>query len=69
MQSSLFNDPGVLQVSDLTRQLKEVIETASDNVWVEGELSDFRRYRSGHCYFTLKDEAAQIRGVMWRDFS
>lgn len=58
----------VHSVSDLVGSLKEVIETHFDDVWVEGELSNFRRYRSGHCYFTLKDEEAQVRCVMWKGF-
>ena len=56
-------------VSDLVGSLKEVVETHFDDVWVEGELSNFRRYRSGHCYFTLKDENAQVRCVMWKGFA
>ncbi len=56
-------------VSDLVGSLKEVVETHFDDVWVEGELSNFRRYRSGHCYFTLKDEDAQVRCVMWKGFA
>lgn len=39
------------------------------DVWVEGEISNFKRHRSGHCYFTLKDEDAQVRCVMWRHFT
>ncbi len=56
-------------VSDLVGSLKEVVETHFDDVWVEGELSNFRRYRSGHCYFTLKDENALVRCVMWKGFA
>ena len=56
-------------VSDLVGSLKEIVETHFDDVWVEGELSNFRRYRSGHCYFTLKDEDAQVRCVMWKGFA
>ncbi|HMB89444.1 MAG TPA: exodeoxyribonuclease VII large subunit, partial [Rhodothermales bacterium] len=59
----------ILSVSDLTRGLREVVETQFDNVWVEGELSNFRQYRSGHCYFTLKDDDAQLRCVMWKHFT
>src|SRR5690625_7669496 len=39
------------------------------DVWVEGEISNFKRHRSGHCYFTLKDEDAQVRWVMSRHFT
>ncbi len=35
------------------------------DVWVEGEVSNFRQAVSGHCYFTLKDAAAEVRCVMW----
>lgn len=66
-QASLFNkDTSILQVSELVRGLREIVEEKYGEVQVEGELSNFRRYRSGHCYFTLKDDTAQIRGVMWR---
>ena len=56
----------VLSVSDLTDQIKDLLEGALPTVWVAGEISNFSRPQSGHCYFTLKDERAQIRGVMWR---
>lgn len=56
----------VLSVSELTTSLRETVEQAYDDVWVEGELSNFKRPSSGHCYFTLKDAEAQLRCVMWR---
>ncbi len=56
----------VLSVTELTRGLSDLVETHYDDVWVEGELSNFTRAASGHCYFTLKDEDAQIRCVMWK---
>lgn len=59
----------VLTVSDLASGLREVVETHFEDVWVEGELSNFRQYRSGHCYFTLKDDDAQLRCVMWKHFT
>lgn len=59
-------DSTVLSVTDLTRGLSDLVEEHYDDVWVEGELSDFTRAASGHCYFTLKDEDAQIRCVMWK---
>lgn len=55
-----------LSVSQLTWRIKESLESSFGNVWVTGELSDVARPRSGHIYLTLKDENAQIRGVMWR---
>ena len=59
----------VYSVSDLTQELRELVETTFDDVYVEGELSNFKQHRSGHCYFTLKDEDAQIHCVMWRHFT
>ncbi|MGD9127893.1 MAG: exodeoxyribonuclease VII large subunit [Planctomycetia bacterium] len=58
--------PPIQTVSQLTAQIKDLLETTFPSVWVTGELSDFARPRSGHCYFTLKDDQAQIRGVIWR---
>jgi len=55
-----------LSVSDLTAQLKGHLETGFPSVWVTGEISNFARPQSGHCYFTLKDDGAQIRAVLWR---
>jgi exodeoxyribonuclease VII large subunit len=59
-------DTSILSVTELTQGLSDLVETHYDDVWVEGELSDFTRAASGHCYFTLKDEEAQIRCVMWK---
>jgi exodeoxyribonuclease VII large subunit len=56
----------VLTVSQLTAEIKDMLETAFGNVWVCGEISNFSRPSSGHCYFTLKDETAQLRAVIWR---
>ncbi len=56
----------VLTVSQLTAQFKNVVEREFPAVWVAGEISNFSRPQSGHCYFTLKDDTAQIRGVLWR---
>ena len=48
------------------RLAREEIESAFGTLWVQGEISNFTRHSSGHCYFTLKDEEAQVRCVMWR---
>ncbi len=56
----------VQTVSQLTAQFKNVVEREFPAVWVAGEISNFSRPQSGHCYFTLKDDTAQIRGVLWR---
>jgi len=57
----------VLSVSQLTALLKGVVENRFASVWVAGEISNFSRPQSGHCYFTLKDDAAQLRAVLWRN--
>ncbi len=55
-----------VSVSELTGHIKAVVEGTFPSLWVAGEISDLSRPSSGHLYFTLKDETAQIRGVMWR---
>lgn len=57
---------GVLSVSELTGAIKELLEGVFPDVWVSGEISNFSRPQSGHCYLTLKDSDAQIRAVLWR---
>jgi exodeoxyribonuclease VII large subunit len=61
-------DPGrrVFTVSELTRAVKETLEGRFGGLWVEGEISNLRSHTSGHVYFTLKDEEAQIRAVLFR---
>jgi len=57
----------VLKVKDLARLVREALEENFSSVIVEGEISNFKRHMpSGHLYFTLKDDAAQVRVVMWR---
>ncbi|HEY1600412.1 MAG TPA: exodeoxyribonuclease VII large subunit [Pirellulales bacterium] len=56
----------VLSVGDLTDHIKGLLEGTFSNVWVSGEISNFSRPQSGHCYLTLKDDRAQLRAVMWK---
>jgi exodeoxyribonuclease VII large subunit len=56
----------VLSVSELTGEIKGLLEGQFPSVWVSGEVSNFSRPQSGHCYLTLKDDFAQIRAVLWR---
>ena len=56
----------VYSVSLLTQAIKDHLEARFHSLWVEGEISNFRVPSSGHFYFTLKDESAQIRAVMFR---
>lgn len=59
------NQQQVLSVSDLNREARIAIEGRFRDVWVLGEMSNFARPRSGHWYFTLKDERAQVRCAMF----
>ncbi len=67
-QLSLFKSPSRWTVADLTRHLRQLLESneAFQNIWVQGEISNLARPASGHLYFTLKDSAASLRCVMWR---
>ncbi|MGD9647003.1 MAG: exodeoxyribonuclease VII large subunit [Pirellulales bacterium] len=56
----------ILSVSQLTDVVKELLEGAFPAVDVTGEITNLSRAHSGHCYFTLKDDRAQVRAVMWR---
>jgi exodeoxyribonuclease VII large subunit len=56
----------VLSVSELLVGLRGLFEDAVGRVWVAGEVSNLRRASSGHLYFTLKDEGAQVRAVLFR---
>lgn len=58
--------PSVYSVAELTRQIKDLLENSFPRLWVEGEISNFKRHSSGHLYFTLKDENAQISCAMWK---
>jgi len=53
-------------VSDVTRRASQLIEAGFNRVWVRGEVTSFKTYRSGHWYFTLRDKRAQVRCIMWR---
>jgi len=55
-----------LSIWELTAQVKDLLEAAFPRVWVTGEISNFSRPQSGHCYLTLKDERAQLKAAMWR---
>lgn len=55
-----------LSVSELTSQVRGAIENRFASVWVEGEISNFRAAASGHWYFTVRDEGAQLRATCFR---
>jgi len=56
----------IFTVRELTERIRFVLESSFDSIWVEGEISNLRKPASGHLYFTLKDDQAQIRAVIFR---
>lgn len=65
-RASIGTTRNVKSVSELTREVKELLEGNLTTQWVGGEVSNCRPARSGHVYFTLKDDDAQISSVIWR---
>jgi exodeoxyribonuclease VII large subunit len=63
---SLVKTDRVYTVSQITEVIKSELEIDFPSIWVEGEISNFKRAPSGHLYFTLKDERSQLQAVMWR---
>ncbi|HSG82306.1 MAG TPA: exodeoxyribonuclease VII large subunit, partial [Gemmatimonadota bacterium] len=59
--------PQVWNVSQVNALARELLEGSLPLIWVAGEVTGFKQYPSGHCYFTLKDKMAQLGCVMWRD--
>ncbi len=55
----------IYKVSEITREIRAILESQFPAVWIEGEISNYKRHTSGHIYFTLKDEAAQIGCVFF----
>lgn len=69
MQTPLFDfGPPRLSVSEVNAHIRQLIDTDDilQDLWLEGEISNWRPASSGHIYFTLKDSAASIRCVIWR---
>lgn len=54
-------------VAEVNAAARELVEGVFPPLWITGEVANFTRARSGHCYFTLRDGNAQLRCVMWRD--
>ena len=66
--ASLFDETErrPLTVTELTESVRKAIEARFASVWVEGEISNFKAHSSGHWYFTIKDEGAQLRAKCFR---
>jgi exodeoxyribonuclease VII large subunit len=65
-KQTIQSAPAVLTVSALNQAVARMLERSFPLAWVSGEISNFTRATSGHWYFTLKDDAAQVRAVMFR---
>ncbi len=62
----MSDEQHIWTVSELTARIKEVLEAQFPAFWVEGEISNFRTSSAGHAYFTLKDETAQLKAVLFK---
>ncbi len=68
MTTDLFGSAAkVLTVTELTRNIRGLLETRFGATWVQGEISNYKLHTSGHQYFTLKDQRAQISCVIFRN--
>jgi exodeoxyribonuclease VII large subunit len=56
----------ILTVSELTQEIKNILDLKFSDIWIEGEISNLRIPPSGHIYFTLKDDFSQIRAVLFK---
>ena len=62
----MSNQKNVLSITELTSEIRFRLSNNFSDVYVNGEVSGLTRPSSGHLYFTLKDKAAQISGIIWR---
>ena len=60
-----FSPDGAWTVTQFTRRARAIVEAGLPQLWVRGEVTGFKRYQSGHWYFTLRDRVCQVRCVMW----
>ncbi len=58
-----------ISVSQLTSQIKNILEGQFEDIWISGEISNLKHHYSGHMYLTLKDDAAEIKAVMFKGFN
>lgn len=66
MVESVQDSRKIYRVSEITRLIRVALENEFGRLWIEGEISNLRRPSSGHLYFTLKDESAQIAAVFFK---
>ena len=61
-----MTEPRVWSVTQVNRAVRTLLEDTVESLWISGEVANWTRARSGHCYFTLKDELAQLRCAMFK---
>ncbi|MEK6715349.1 MAG: exodeoxyribonuclease VII large subunit, partial [Candidatus Omnitrophota bacterium] len=61
LKEDLFRERKILTVTQLTQDIKLILESTFPEIWVEGEISNFSKSSAGHIYFTLKDANAQLK--------
>jgi len=66
MKQNSRTETHVYSVTEITRRIRGTLEREFPEVWVQGEISNFKQHTSGHIYFTVKDEGAQLSAVIWR---
>jgi len=66
MTATALSQSHVYSVSEITRLIRGALENQFSDVRIQGEISNFKQHTSGHVYFTIKDESAQIAAVLWR---
>lgn len=66
-----YEDDGrlVYTVTQISNEIKTILEDSYPGIWLQGEISNFKVYNSGHMYFNLKDENAQIKAVMFQGYN
>src|SRR5262245_37961340 len=64
--TSVLPTQKIYTVSELNAEFRFLMESTYPSVWVEGEISNFTLATSGHFYFSLKDNIAQLKSVMWK---
>ena len=61
-----MTEPRVWSVTQVNQAVRGLLEDTIESLWIGGEVANWTRARSGHCYFTLKDEQSQLRSVMFK---
>jgi exodeoxyribonuclease VII large subunit len=64
-----LEEPKIFTITEVTGIIKQIFDENFNNISITGEISNFKKHTSGHIYFTLKDEGAQISAVIWRSLA